>query len=120
MARPKNAVKKDNVEKIAPPNNLQFYRKSALLTQRELAKKANMSRQAIQNLENQNARPYSRTIRQLAEALNVSPQLLFPHVFDALNALQNDDEDITAKRAAVRPPVAPPPSSSKENFSCVA
>jgi putative molybdopterin biosynthesis protein len=53
-------------------------RERALLTQRELAKKANISRAALVAIETGQADPRPTTIRRLAEALNCEPNDLMP------------------------------------------
>jgi DNA-binding XRE family transcriptional regulator len=75
---PRKAKPKDNP--IAPPNNLRAYRERAFLTQAELAERIGMSRQAIQSIEAQNARPYPQTMRAIAKVLQISPKLIFPNV----------------------------------------
>ena len=47
-----------------------------LLTQDELAAKAGVSQSTIANIERNNAEPQFRTIRKLAEALDVDPTKL--------------------------------------------
>ena len=47
-----------------------------LLTQEELAEKAGVSHSTIVNIERNNQEPHFRTIRKLAEALDVDPTTL--------------------------------------------
>ena len=47
-----------------------------LLTQQELAKKAEVSPSTIVNIERDQAEPHFRTIRKLAKALDVDPTSL--------------------------------------------
>jgi transcriptional regulator with XRE-family HTH domain len=53
-------------------------RTKRLLTQDELAEKAGVSQSTIANIERNNAEPQFRTIRKLAEALDVDPATLIP------------------------------------------
>jgi transcriptional regulator with XRE-family HTH domain len=47
-----------------------------LLTQDELAERAEVSQSTIANIERNNAEPHFRTIRKLAKALDVDPTTL--------------------------------------------
>ena len=49
-----------------------------LLTQEELAEKAGVSSSTVANIETDNREPHFRTIRKLAEALDVDPTTLIP------------------------------------------
>ena len=52
---------------------LREFRTRRLLTQDELAQKAGVSQSTIANIERDNAEPQFRTIRKLANALDVDP-----------------------------------------------
>jgi transcriptional regulator with XRE-family HTH domain len=56
--------------------NLKAARVRRLLTQEELAKKAGVSPSTIVNIERDQTVPHFRTIRKLAEALDVDPTSL--------------------------------------------
>jgi transcriptional regulator with XRE-family HTH domain len=56
--------------------NLKAARVRRLLTQEELAKKAGVSPSTIVNIERDQTAPHFRTIRKLAEALDVDPTSL--------------------------------------------
>jgi transcriptional regulator with XRE-family HTH domain len=56
--------------------NLKAARVRRLLTQEELAKKAGVSPSTIVNIERDQTVPHFRTIRKLAEALEVDPTSL--------------------------------------------
>ena len=49
-------------------------RESALLTQQELAGRAGVGFPTISRIENDHVEPHFRTIRKLAEALNMNPK----------------------------------------------
>ncbi len=51
-------------------------RERALLTQGELAERAEVSPSTVVNIERNNAEPHFRTIRKLAKALDVDPTSL--------------------------------------------
>ncbi len=53
--------------------NLKKVRTRRLLTQEELAERADVSAATIVNIERNNQEPHFRTIRKLAKALNVDP-----------------------------------------------
>jgi transcriptional regulator with XRE-family HTH domain len=53
-------------------------RTKRLLTQEELAAKASVSAATVVNIERNNQEPHFRTIRKLAEALDVDPATLIP------------------------------------------
>lgn len=52
---------------------LKAIRTRRLLTQEELAERAGVSAATVVNVERNNQEPHFRTIRKLAEALNVDP-----------------------------------------------
>ncbi len=52
---------------------LKEVRTRRLLTQEELAEKANVSHSTIVNIERNHAEPHFRTIRKLAKALEIDP-----------------------------------------------
>ncbi len=52
---------------------LREVRTKRLLTQDELAEKASVSQSTIANIERNNAEPQFRTIRKLANALDIDP-----------------------------------------------
>ena len=52
---------------------LREFRTRRLLTQDELAQKAGVSQSTIANIERDNAEPQFRTLRKLANALDVDP-----------------------------------------------
>lgn len=51
-------------------------RRKRLLTQEELAERAEVSPSTVVNIERNNAEPHFRTIRKLAKALDVDPTSL--------------------------------------------
>jgi transcriptional regulator with XRE-family HTH domain len=53
--------------------NLKRERQRALLTQQELAERANLGFPTISRIENDHVEPHFRTIRKLAKALGVDP-----------------------------------------------
>ena len=57
-------------------NRLRKLRDARFLSQRELAKDAGLSPTTIYKLENNQVEPHPRTIRKLAEALQVEPSEL--------------------------------------------
>ena len=57
-------------------DRLRDLRKRALLTQRELADKSGVGVTTIIRIERNQVEPHSRTIRRLAEALDVAPEEL--------------------------------------------
>ena len=57
-------------------DRLRDLRKRALLTQRELADKSGVGVTTIIRIERNQVEPHGRTIRRLAEALEVAPQEL--------------------------------------------
>ena len=57
---------------------LKALRTRRLLTQEELAEKANVSAATVVNIERNNQEPHFRTIRKLAKALGVDPTTLIP------------------------------------------
>jgi transcriptional regulator with XRE-family HTH domain len=59
-------------------DRLKVLREEKYLSQRELAKAANMSPTTVFKLEANQAEPQPRTIRRLAEALGVDPSQLAP------------------------------------------
>jgi transcriptional regulator with XRE-family HTH domain len=52
-------------------------RRDRMLTQRDLARKAEVSLSTVVNLEKQHTAPRFETIRELARALDVEPHTLF-------------------------------------------
>jgi transcriptional regulator with XRE-family HTH domain len=56
--------------------NLKRVRTRRLLTQEELAERAGVSAATVVNVERNQQEPHFRTIRKLAEALNVDPTTL--------------------------------------------
>jgi transcriptional regulator with XRE-family HTH domain len=54
-------------------DNLKVVRTRRLLTQEELAERAGISPATVVNVERNNQEPHFRTIRKLAEALDVDP-----------------------------------------------
>ena len=54
-------------------NKLREIRTRRLLTQEELAKKAEISPSTVANIETDNREPHFRTIRKLAKALDIDP-----------------------------------------------
>ena len=54
-------------------DNLKLVRTRRLLTQEELAERAGISPATVVNVERNNQEPHFRTIRKLAEALDVDP-----------------------------------------------
>lgn len=59
---------------------LRELRQERLLTQRELAEKAGVSKATIVGIESGRIRPYPGTLRKLAEALEVPPSALAEHL----------------------------------------
>jgi transcriptional regulator with XRE-family HTH domain len=57
-------------------DRLRDLRKRALLTQRELADKSGVGVTTIIRIERNQVEPHGRTIRRLAEALDVAPEEL--------------------------------------------
>ncbi len=57
-------------------DRLRDLRKRALLTQKELADKSGVGVTTIIRIERNQVEPHGRTIRKLAEALNVEPEEL--------------------------------------------
>jgi transcriptional regulator with XRE-family HTH domain len=57
-------------------DRLRDLRKRALLTQRELANKSGVGVTTIIRIERNQVEPHGRTIRKLAEALEVAPEEL--------------------------------------------
>ncbi len=57
--------------------NLKFYRKKAGLTQEKLAEAIGMSTAYIGDMEARERFPSAETIDKIAEALNISPRILF-------------------------------------------
>ena len=57
--------------KIGP--NLKKERERALLTQQELAERADVGYPTVSRIENDHVEPHFRTIRKLAQALGVDP-----------------------------------------------
>jgi transcriptional regulator with XRE-family HTH domain len=57
-------------------DRLRDLRKRALLTQRELADKSGVGVTTIIRIERNQVEPHGRTIRRLAEALEVAPEVL--------------------------------------------
>ncbi len=56
--------------------NLKEARTRRLLTQKELAEKADVSAATVVNIERNNQEPHFRTIRKLAKALDIDPTVL--------------------------------------------
>jgi transcriptional regulator with XRE-family HTH domain len=56
--------------------NLKKQRLRAALSQIELADKADVNRAAVNRIERDKVEPHMRTVRKLAEALNVPPRVL--------------------------------------------
>ncbi len=54
-------------------DKLREFRTRRLLTQEELAERANVSPSTIANVERDNREPHFRTIRKLARALDIDP-----------------------------------------------
>lgn len=59
---------------------LRELRQQKLLSQKELAAKARVSNKTVADIESGRVRPHPSTLRKLAEALDVSPSLLAPHL----------------------------------------
>lgn len=59
---------------------LRELRLERVLTQRELAEKAGVSKATIVGIETGRIRPYPATLRKLAEALDVPPSALSEHL----------------------------------------
>ena len=64
-------------------DKLRDIRKRALLTQQELADKSGVGVTTIIRIENNQVEPQGRTIRKLAEALDVEPHELVKEASDA-------------------------------------
>jgi transcriptional regulator with XRE-family HTH domain len=64
-------------------DRLRDIRKRALLTQQELANKSGVGVTTIIRIENNQVEPQGRTIRKLAEALDVEPHELVREAGDA-------------------------------------
>jgi transcriptional regulator with XRE-family HTH domain len=64
-------------------DRLRDIRKRALLTQQELADKSGVGVTTIIRIENNHVEPHGRTIRKLAEALDVEPHELLKGADDA-------------------------------------
>jgi transcriptional regulator with XRE-family HTH domain len=64
-------------------DRLRDIRKRALLTQQELADKSGVGVTTIIRIENNQVEPQGRTIRKLAEALDVEPHELVKEASDA-------------------------------------
>ena len=56
--------------------NLKKERERALLTQQELAERADVGYPTISRIENDHSEPHFRTIRKLAKALGIDPSEL--------------------------------------------
>lgn len=56
--------------------NLKRERERALLTQQELAERANVGYPTVSRIENDHVEPHFRTIRKLAAALGIDPSEL--------------------------------------------
>jgi transcriptional regulator with XRE-family HTH domain len=64
------------IEVLYIGDRLRDLRKRALLTQRELADKSGVGVTTIIRIERNQVEPHGRTIRRLAEALDVAPEEL--------------------------------------------
>jgi transcriptional regulator with XRE-family HTH domain len=64
------------IEVLYIGDRLRDLRKRALLTQRELADKSGVGVTTIIRIERNQVEPHGRTIRRLAEALEVAPEEL--------------------------------------------
>jgi transcriptional regulator with XRE-family HTH domain len=62
---------------------LRRLRKRALMSQRELARRSGVGVTTIVRIERNQVEPHGRTIRKLAEALNVEPHVLVEGADDA-------------------------------------
>lgn len=70
---------------VKPPGTLtdvglRELRLNAVMTQKELAEKAGVSKQTVVMIESGRIRPYPQTLRKLAEALGVPPTALAEHL----------------------------------------
>ena len=65
----------DDCDKL-PLVGLRDLRQSQLLSQRELAARANVAPKTVVDIENGKIRPHPATLRKLAEALGVPPSAL--------------------------------------------
>lgn len=77
-------------------NNIKKYRKMFKLSQEDLAKKSNLSRNAIYNYENNKRQPSIFTLNKIAAALGVTVNDLIKNdTIDITN--MNDDEKLSSK-----------------------
>lgn len=77
-------------------NNIKKYRKMFKLSQEDLAKKSNLSRNAIYNYENNKRQPSIETLNKIADVLGVTVNdLIKDDTIDIIN--MNDDEKLSSK-----------------------
>jgi transcriptional regulator with XRE-family HTH domain len=71
-------VHKDNGEVVKIGMQVKTVRERALLTQEELADRAGIGTATLNRIEKDRVEPHFRTIRKLANALDVDPSELLP------------------------------------------
>jgi transcriptional regulator with XRE-family HTH domain len=68
--------------RLAAVVGLRELRRAKVLSQRELAARAQVSQKTIVDIETGKIHPHPTTLRKLAEALGVEPQALVEHLRD--------------------------------------
>jgi DNA-binding XRE family transcriptional regulator len=81
--RPRKVLYKMLTEVLYIGEKLRRLRKRALMSQRELARRSGVGVTTIVRIERNQVEPHGRTIRKLAEALNVEPHVLVEGADDA-------------------------------------